>query len=248
MEALILHSKMSTSEAKARTLALFNEVQLPDPAYMFARYPHQLSGGQKQRVMIAMAMSCDPTVLIADEPTTALDVTVQKAILDLMQKLQMSYNMGILFITHDLGVIAELADTVIVMYKGKIVEQGRVLDIFTRPHHPYTRSLLACRPPLNIRVRRLPVVSDFMKRDEHGEIIEVNKTVSDALKGAIITEGERAAEKRDLYAGQKILEIQNLSTWFPSKRTLFGKRPDYTRAVDEVSLDVFEGETLGLVG
>jgi peptide/nickel transport system ATP-binding protein len=248
MEALILHSKMSTSEAKARTLALFNEVQLPDPAYMFARYPHQLSGGQKQRVMIAMAMSCDPTVLIADEPTTALDVTVQKAILDLMQKLQMSYNMGILFITHDLGVIAELADTVIVMYKGKIVEQGRVLDIFTRPHHPYTRSLLACRPPLNIRVRRLPVVSDFMKRDEHGEIIEVNKTVSDALKGAIITEGERAAEKRDLYAGQKILEIQNLSTWFPSKRTLFGKVLDYTRAVDEVSFDVFEGETLGLVG
>lgn len=130
MEAILLHRKISKQEARQKTIALFNEVQLPTPELMFDRYPHQLSGGQKQRVMIAMAISCEPNVLIADEPTTALDVTVQKTILELLQKLQQQYQMGIMFITHDLGVIAELADTVVVMYKGKIVEQGPVLEIF----------------------------------------------------------------------------------------------------------------------
>ncbi|MGZ4044265.1 MAG: ABC transporter ATP-binding protein, partial [Bacteroidia bacterium] len=152
MESILLHRKTTRKEARERTLHLFNEVQLPTPELMMDRYPHQLSGGQKQRVMIAMAMSCQPNILIADEPTTALDVTVQKTILDLMQKLQQEHNMGILFITHDLGVIAELADKVVVMYKGKIVEQGPVLQIFSNPQHPYTRSLLACRPPLDKRL------------------------------------------------------------------------------------------------
>ena len=168
VEAIVLHQKINKKEAKKLTIDLFKEVQLPNPERMFSSYPHQISGGQKQRVMIAMAMSCRPSILIADEPTTALDVTVQKTILELMQKLQKERDMGILFITHDLGVIAELADKVIVMYKGKIVEQGNVWDIFTNPKHPYTKGLLACRPPLDKRYTFLPTVSDFMKEKENG--------------------------------------------------------------------------------
>ena len=140
MEAILLHEKITKEAACEKVIKLFTEVQLPTPEAMLDRYPHQLSGGQKQRVMIAMAMSCHPAVMIADEPTTALDVTVQKTILELMKKLQQQYNMGILFITHDLGVIAELADEVVVMYKGKVVEQGPVNDIFAKPKHPYTKS------------------------------------------------------------------------------------------------------------
>ena len=173
MEAILLHQKVSKKEAKEKTVALFKEVQLPRPEDIFNAYPHQISGGQKQRVMIAMAMSCNPSILIADEPTTALDVTVQQTILDLMLKLQREHDMGIMFITHDLGVIAELADKVVVMYKGKIVEQGPVLDIFTNPQHPYTKGLLACRPPLDVRLKRLPIVSDFMKLDDAGNIQEI---------------------------------------------------------------------------
>lgn len=248
VEAILLHQKISVKEAREKTLALFREVQLPTPELMFERFPHQLSGGQKQRVMIAMAMSCNPKVLIADEPTTALDVTVQKTILELMLKLQQQYQMGIMFITHDLGVIAELADKVIVMYKGKIVEQGPVLDIFSNPQHPYTKSLLACRPPLNFRVRRLPVVSDFMKRGPNNEIIEIQKKVNDALNDVVITSGERELEHAELYGRNKILELRNVRTWFPATRTFFGKTRSYTKAVDDVSFDVFEGETLGLVG
>ncbi len=248
IEALLLHQKITKTQAKQKVLDLFNEVQLPTPERMFSSYPHQLSGGQKQRVMIAMAMSCNPNILIADEPTTALDVTVQKTILELMQKLQQQHNMGILFITHDLGVIAELADTVVVMYKGKIVEQGPVLQIFENPKHPYTKSLLACRPPLDRRLKRLPVVSDFMMRGENGEIIELQKNVSDALQSVSITANERQQQHEELYKRDKILELQNVKTWFPAKKTLFGKVLDYTKAVDDVSFDVYEGETLGLVG
>ncbi|MBA3665437.1 MAG: ABC transporter ATP-binding protein [Bacteroidetes bacterium] len=248
MESILLHRKTSRKEARERTLHLFNEVQLPTPELMMDRYPHQLSGGQKQRVMIAMAMSCNPNILIADEPTTALDVTVQKTILDLMQKLQQEHNMGILFITHDLGVIAELADKVVVMYKGKIVEQGPVLQIFSNPQHPYTRSLLACRPPLDKRLLRLPVVSDFMRRGDDGEIVELNKNVSSAINSLAITVEERKQQHVELYKRDKILEIQNLKTWFPATKTIFGKVLSYTKAVDDVTFDVYEGETLGLVG
>lgn len=248
MEAIILHKKVSRKEARAITLDLFNQVQLPTPELMMDRYPHQISGGQKQRVMIAMAMSCNPNILIADEPTTALDVTVQKTILELMQKLQQEHNMGIMFITHDLGVIAELADRVVVMYKGKIVEQGNVLDIFSNPQHPYTKSLLACRPPLDMRLKRLPVVSDFMIRKENGDIEEIDRNVQDALKNASVTQEERIAEHNELYKRDKILEIQNLKTWFPAQKTMFGKVLNWTKAVDDVSFDIYEGETLGLVG
>src|SRR5246127_1210010 len=176
MEAIILHQKLNKKEAREKTLELFKRVKLPRPEQIIDSYPHQISGGQKQRVMIAMAMSCNPSVLIADEPTTALDVTVQKTILDLMLELQREQNMGILFITHDLGVIAELADKVVVMYKGKIVEQGPVLDIFANPQHPYTKGLLACRPPLDKRLKHLPTISDFMETNSEGNIIEKEQT------------------------------------------------------------------------
>jgi peptide/nickel transport system ATP-binding protein len=208
MEALILHQKMFKSDAKARTIELFKEVQLPRPENIFDSYPHQLSGGQKQRVMIAMAMSCKPSVLIADEPTTALDVTVQATILQLMEKLQREHDMGILFITHDLGVIAELADRVIVMYKGKIVEQGNVYDIFSNPQHPYTKGLLACRPPLNKRLRWLPTVSDFMHTDLDGNMTESDKSVDQVTSSLVVTSEERMATHEALYARTPILELR----------------------------------------
>jgi len=248
MEAILLHQKVSKKEAKAKTIKLFEQVQLPDPERIFNVYPHQISGGQKQRVMIAMAMSCNPRVLIADEPTTALDVTVQKTILDLMLKLQREQEMGIMFITHDLGVIAELADKVMVMYKGKVVEQGPVLEIFSNPQHPYTKSLLACRPPLDKRLMRLPVSADFMKTDEEGNMLEIPTTVSEAVNSVIITKEQRETEHKELYSRSKILEIKNIKTYFPKNKTFFGKTIDYVKAVDDVTLDVYEGETLGLVG
>lgn len=248
MEAILLHQKVSKKEAKKKTLKLFEQVQLPDPERIFSVYPHQISGGQKQRVMIAMAMSCNPRVLIADEPTTALDVTVQKTILDLMLQLQREHDMGIMFITHDLGVIAELADKVMVMYKGKVVEQGPVLEIFSNPQHPYTKSLLACRPPLDKRLMRLPVSADFMSTDAEGNMLEIPTTVSEAINSVIITKEQRVAEHKELYSRSKILEIQNIKTYFPKNKTFFGKTIDYVKAVDDVTLDVYEGETLGLVG
>jgi peptide/nickel transport system ATP-binding protein len=247
-EAIILHKKISKKEAREITLELFKKVQLPRPEQILDSYPHQISGGQKQRVMIAMAMSCNPSVLIADEPTTALDVTVQKTILDLMLDLQREQNMGILFITHDLGVIAELADKVVVMYKGKIVEQGPVMDIFSNPQHPYTKGLLACRPPLDKRLKHLPTIKDFMEIDEKGEIIEKEQTVQEAIHNAIITLDEREKWHTELYNRPKVIEVKNLKTYFPINKRLFGKATEFVKAVDDVSFDVYEGETLGLVG
>jgi len=248
MEAIILHQKLNKKDAKDLTIKLFEEVQLPTPERIFSTYPHQISGGQKQRVMIAMAMSCQPSVLIADEPTTALDVTVQKTILQLMQNLQTEHDMGIMFITHDLGVIAELADKVVVMYKGNIVEQGNVWDIFTNPKHPYTKGLLACRPPLDKRYTFLPTVSDFMKIDEEGNIIDNGISVADFTKDLAIPESERTARQKELFAKEPILQIKNLKTYFPIKNGFFGGISDYVKAVDNITFDVYPGETLGLVG
>jgi len=248
MEAIILHQKLNKKDAKALTIKLFEEVQLPTPERIFSTYPHQISGGQKQRVMIAMAMSCQPSVLIADEPTTALDVTVQKTILQLMQNLQKEHDMGIMFITHDLGVIAELADKVVVMYKGNIVEQGSVWDIFTNPKHPYTKGLLACRPPLDKRYTFLPTVSDFMKIDESGEIIDNGISVAEFTKDLAIPESERVAKHKTLYSQEPLMQIKNLKTYFPIRNGFFGGISDHVKAVDNVSFDVYPGETLGLVG
>ena len=248
MEAIILHQKISKEDAKSLTINLFKEVQLPDPERIFSTYPHQISGGQKQRVMIAMAMSCQPSVLIADEPTTALDVTVQKTILQLMKKLQTERDMGIMFITHDLGVIAELADKVVVMYKGQIVEQGSVWEIFTNPQHPYTKGLLACRPPLDKRYTFLPTVSDFMQEDSSGKVIDNNVSVEEFTKHLTIPDNERKAKQKELFDQLPILEIKSLKTYFPIRNGFFGGITGHVKAVDNVSFNVFPGETLGLVG
>ena len=230
MEAITLHQNISKSDAKALTIKLFEEVQLPDPERIYNTYPHQISGGQKQRVMIAMAMSCQPSVLVADEPTTALDVTVQKTILELMKKLQLEHDMGIMFITHDLGVIAELADKVVVMYKGNIVEQGNVWDIFTNPQHPYTKGLLACRPPLDKRYTYLPTVSDFMKEDDKGAIISNDISVEEFTKKLIIPQKTRDEKQKALFSQKPLLQIKNLKTYFPIRSGFFGGISDYVKA------------------
>ena len=248
LEAIMLHQKLNAHEAKSLTIELFKKVQLPDPERIFSTYPHQISGGQKQRVMIAMAMSCEPSVLIADEPTTALDVTVQKTILLLMQELQREQDMGILFITHDLGVIVELADKVVVMYKGKIVEQGNVWKIFTNPQHPYTKGLLACRPPLEKRYSFLPTVSDFMKIGPDGNIVDNNINVEDFTKNLVVSETERKEKQKILFSKNPVLKLKNLKTYFPIRNGFFGGVSNYVKAVNNVTFDVYPGETLGLVG
>lgn len=240
-EAITLHQKLSAKDAKQKTIALFNEVQLPRSEQIFDSYPHQLSGGQKQRVMIAMALSCNPELLIADEPTTALDVTVQKTILDLLVKLKTERQMAMIFISHDLGVIAEIADEVAVMYKGNIVEQGPAKNLFTNPKHPYTKGLLACRPVPERRLKRLPVVADFLNGDP-------DKSVAHLLKENNYTASEIAERRANLYIQKPLLSVANLCTWFPVKKGLFGKTKDYVKAVDDVSFEVYPGETLGLVG
>jgi peptide/nickel transport system ATP-binding protein len=264
IEAIMLHQDLSRKPAMEKTIRLFEKVKLPDPASMFHRYPHQLSGGQKQRVMIAMAMSCEPSLLICDEPTTALDVTVQKTILRLIRELQVTEKMGVIFITHDLGVVAEVADRAIVMYKGSIVEQGTVKDIFSNPEHPYTRGLLNCRPVLHPKGQRLPVVADFMS----GKIETLpslkftgSRTVGPA-DDYIAGTAETVTRMTDLSASNKsvtatndtvipgnvLMKAENINVWFPSGRTMFGKPKQYIKAVQEVSFEIFEGETLGLVG
>ncbi|MEQ1569555.1 MAG: ABC transporter ATP-binding protein, partial [Myxococcota bacterium] len=206
-------------------------------------YPHEMSGGQKQRVMIAMALSCNPKLLIADEPTTALDVTIQAQILELLRKLRDERRMSILFITHDLGVIAEIADQVCVMYRGRVVEYGPVEKVFAAPQDPYTRGLLACRPRLDSPYRILPTVEDFMDVAEGGER-RAKELGSDRL--AALTSGGR--DKMPLGVGAPILEVRGLKVHFPLNRDLFGRPRSFVKAVDGVDFSVWPGQTLGLVG
>ncbi|WP_312557983.1 ABC transporter ATP-binding protein [Empedobacter brevis] len=233
-EAIRLHQKVSKEEAKNKVLYLFQQVKLPNPERIYKAYPHELSGGQKQRVMIAMAISCEPKLLIADEPTTALDVTVQKATLDLLKELQEINNMSMLFISHDLGVIANVCEEVLVMFRGNVVEQGNVETIFHHPKENYTKGLIACRPRLEERAKRLPTVKDFLENPE--------------FKTETYTESERETFHEKIYANPPILEVKNLKKYFyPS--TLFGnaKIPN-VKAVDDISFKVYPGETMGLVG
>ncbi|MBR4157020.1 MAG: ABC transporter ATP-binding protein [Bacteroidales bacterium] len=225
---------------KERVLELFEKVKLPNPEVIFDKYPHELSGGQKQRVMIAMALVSNPKVLIADEPTTALDVTVQKEILKLLKELQRENGMGMIFITHDLGVVSEIADDVIVMNKGAIVERGKTRDILDNPQHPYTKGLIACRPPLDYRIERLPVVKEFLD----GQWRDNSQVKSELL----VTDEARKKHHEFLYSQEPILKVENLRTWYPLCRGVFSRIYGHIKSVDDVSFDVYPGETLGLVG
>lgn len=242
MEAILQHKPVTAAEAKARTLSLFEQVKLPDPLRIFNSYPHQVSGGQKQRVMIAMAMSCEPALLICDEPTTALDVTVQKSILQLIKELQLQKDMGVLFITHDLAVVAEIADRIVVLYKGQLVEQGDTRTIFQQPAHPYTKALLACRPALHSKGERLPVVADFLEIAADGSVKEKVQQSPSPPPATVTTAAPLQA------AGEPLLRVQELNVWYPTKRNIWGHPISYTKAVNQVSFDVLAGETLGLVG
>jgi len=249
-EAIVLHKKLNHREAKEKTLALFREVRLPEPERIYKSYPHQLSGGQKQRVMIAMAMSCDPQLLICDEPTTALDVTVQKNILSLIKSLQQQHNMSVIFISHDLGVVSEIADRIIVMYKGQIVEQGMTKEILINPQHSYTKALLACRPALHHKGERLPVVSDFMKEKETRNKEQGTSKELENIQYSIINEQRSIDEQLQTtnHKLQTIISVEHLKVWFPSQKTFLGKITAYTKAVNGVSFEIYKGETLGLVG
>jgi peptide/nickel transport system ATP-binding protein len=243
MEAILQHEKINRSAAKEKTIALFEKVKLPNPASIIHKYPHQLSGGQKQRVMIAMAISCNLALLIADEPTTALDVTVQKTILELMKELQKQNGLGIILITHDIGLVADIADKVLVMYRGEIVEQGTTADVLHQPRHPYTKALMACRPAMHSRGQRLPVVSDFVQ-DDFSEVMEpLQKPLSLIDKSLQLNIIPPISTFKN-----PVLEVNGLQVYYPGKKTFFGKAPDAFKAVDNVSFSVNKGETVGLVG
>lgn len=233
-EAIIWHLNVSAGEAYRKTLALFEQVKLPDPVSVFNRYPHEISGGQKQRVMIAMAVSCNPQLLIADEPTTALDVTVQKSIIALLKELQAAFGMSILYITHDLGLVKEIADRVIVMYRGNIIETGTTEDIFNRPKENYTKALLSCHPGPEYKGKLLPVISDFM---DDGEKV-VARDLSQLTPGKFLPEKE----------GRVLLRVEDLVVKFPGKKNFLGRAVTEFTAVDHVSFEVKSGETVGLVG
>lgn len=235
IETLILHKKISHKLAYEQTLDLLNQVQLPSPKLKIKAYPHELSGGQKQRVMIAMSIACGPKLLICDEPTTALDVTIQKQILELLKNLQQQFKMSMLFITHDLGVISEVADDLVVLYRSKMCEKGLAKNIMQSPSHPYTRGLLACRPHLGKNPERLLTVSDFMT--EEGLPLEVSSEKMRATTKSIKVPDD-----------VPLLSIQDLKIDYRLKGSLFSSGKEVFTAVNGVSFDIAEGTTLGLVG
>ena len=239
-EAILAHEDVTEDAAKQRVISLFKKVMLPRPDAIYKSYPHELSGGQKQRVMIAMALACNPELLIADEPTTALDVTVQKEILKLLKELQKSDNLSMIFISHDLGVVSEVSDYIAVMHNGNIVEYGEAQEILNNPKDPYTKGLLACRPPMDFRLKRLPIVKEFLDGTW--------KEDADFKQQLIVTQEDRENHLKEIYSHEPILKVEHLKTWFPLKKGVFNRVYDHVRAVDDVSIDVYPGETLGLVG
>lgn len=239
-EAILAHEDVTEEEAKSRVISLFKKVMLPRPEAIYKSYPHELSGGQKQRVMIAMALACNPELLIADEPTTALDVTVQKEILKLLKQLQKGDGLSMIFISHDLGVVSEVSDYIAVMHNGNIVEYGESSQILNNPKDPYTKGLLACRPPMDFRLKRLPIVKEFLDGTWSDD--------ADFKKQLIVTQQERENNLKGIYSHEPLLKVEHLKTWFPLKKGLFNRVYDHVKAVDDVSLDVYPGETLGLVG
>ncbi|MFO1042012.1 MAG: ABC transporter ATP-binding protein [Planctomycetaceae bacterium] len=265
-EAILLHENVTRAEARQRARDLFVEVGIPDPDRSLNKYPHEMSGGQKQRVMIAMALSCNPKLLIADEPTTALDVTIQAQILDLIRRLRDERGMAILFITHDLGVIAEIADEVAVMYRGKLVEYDTARNVFSNPQHPYTKGLLACRPRLDTIRRRLPTVADYMQTatDESGQIVITEKKLPPERLKEIEGRGRgrllhprpdlslpTSSDSHKTYVlpgTQPLLQIKDLKVHYPIKSGLLRTVVGHVKAVDGISFDVYKGQTLGLVG
>lgn len=260
MEAIRLHQPVTQWEARRKTIELFEKVHLPDPDNMFYRYPHEISGGQKQRVMIAMAISCEPSLLIADEPTTALDVTVQRSILRLIQSIRDENNLGVIFISHDLGLVSEIADRVMVMYQGRIVEANTASALFKYPQHPYTKALLACRPALHPKGEKLPVVGDFLdlpaeKSKEspalsHDEQVdtEKNETTVGIKNGFDGTQELHGLKPRKETNCEPLLRVSDLKVWFPKKKSGFRSPPDFIKAVDGVSFEIEKGQTVGLVG
>jgi len=231
-EILLEHTTLSKKEAKAETLRLFEKVKLPRPESIYDVYPHQISGGQKQRVMIAMAIACKPKILIADEPTTALDVTVQKEILLLLKSLQQETEMSIIFISHDLALVSEISNRVVVMYQGKIVEQNSASALFLQPKETYTKALLASKPSTTERLKKLPTVKNFLEN-----------TISDVVEN----KSEREKRHQEIYAQSPLLEVVNVEKEFVSNPGLFQPKTS-VKAVNDVSFKIYEGETLGLVG
>ncbi len=233
LELITNHTHTSKAKAKLKVLELFDEVKLPDPARIFNSYPHEISGGQKQRVMIAMAIALKPKILIADEPTTALDVTVQNAILDLLKQVQLKYKMSIIFITHDLGIISNIADDILVMYEGEVVECGSKKEVLINPKENYTKGLLSCRPTLEMKKRRLSILSDYIEN----ESVNLQK---------IKNRDEKVANV--FYDDDPVLKVNSLSKDFILKKNFFGKSKHIFAAVKDIKFEVFKGETLGLVG
>ena len=231
-EILLQHTKLTKAENRAETIKLFERVKLPNPEVISNKYPHEISGGQKQRVMIAMAIACKPKLLIADEPTTALDVTVQKEIILLLRDLQQETGMSIIFISHDLSLVSEIAHRVLVMYKGEIVEQGAAETVFNNPQHVYTKALISSRPSLDVRLKRLPTIKDYLEN---------------SADSGIVTSEERAKLQKKLYESTPLLEVRNVEKEYFSTAGLFGKKSGF-KAVNDVSFKLYEGETLGLVG
>lgn len=240
MEVLQLHLGLTDEEARAKTLELFEEVKLPRPEKIIDSYPHELSGGQKQRVMIAMALSCNPALLIADEPTTALDVTVQKSIIELLLQIKNDRNMSMIFITHDLGLISEIADDIIVMYKGELIEQGTADEVLHHPKMPYTKGLIACRPNMKRSMKRLPTMSDFMESGHSTTTFDINNFIK--------SDADLQNRRASLYAKKPLLEVSHLKKYYPIRKGIFGKSTEFVKALEDISLTVYPGETLGLVG